>query len=164
MKSQLRNEVKREADRCLEKWRTGNNEALRVFLMSLSNESCPQAQACAEYFEEKTGGRLFVKDDGNTDRRENTLFSIDDFFYFQARLLRNFSRETFEALTRAGCQQQEFREDKLPSFLQPAVASDALTKRGGLQERVNGKSWTVRKICLAIGILLAILFGGYFFL
>lgn len=137
----LRPEVQREADRRLMAWQRGDETALKTLLLSLLDESCPQAEACARYLDEKTGKALFEPDDGATQRPELSSVTMKDYRYLTGRLLRNFSRETFEAAVQAGSRLDEVRADRLPAFLAPEPAAsfqDWRDLQRGAQEQ-NGK-------------------------
>ncbi|HJB66080.1 MAG TPA: hypothetical protein H9768_07330 [Candidatus Mailhella merdavium] len=138
MGASIRPEVQREADLRLMAWQRGDETALKTLLLSLLDESCPQAEACARYLDEKTGGALFDPDDGATQRPELSSITMRDYRYLTGRLLRNFSRETFEAAIQAGSRLDEVRADRLPAFLAPepgALCQD----RGDLQRESQGQ-------------------------
>lgn len=135
----LRTEVQREADRRFMAWQRGDKTALKTLLLSLLDESCPQAEACARYLDEKTGKALFDLDDGATQRPELSSVTMKDYRYLTGRLLRNFSRETFEVAVQAGSRLDEVRADRLPAFLAPEPAA-SLQNRGNLQRESQGQS------------------------
>lgn len=141
MGASMRPEVQREADQRLMAWQGGDETALKTLLLSLLDESCPQAEACARYLDEKTGKALFDPDDGATQRPELSSVTMRDYRYLTGRLLRNFSRETFEAAIQAGSRLDEVRADRLPAFLAPGPVASFQDRRG-LQRRAqeqNGK-------------------------
>lgn len=141
MGASIRPEVQREADLRLIEWQRGDKTALKTLLLSLLDESCPQAEACARYLDEKTGKALFDPDDGATQRPELSSVTMRDYRYLTGRLLRNFSRETFEAAVQAGSRLDEVRADRLPAFLAPEPAASFQDRRDlqrGAQEQ-NGK-------------------------
>ena len=169
MGASIRPEVQREADLRLIEWQRGDKTALKTLLLSLLDESCPQAEACARYLDEKTGKALFEPDDGATQRLELASVTMRDYRYLTGRLLRNFSRETFEAAVQAGSRLDEVRADRLPAFLAPAPAASfhdrrdlqrgAQKQNGKLasqagQER-RGHSWS--RLFLLAGVILVVL-------
>lgn len=135
----LRTEVQREADRRFMAWQRGDKTALKTLLLSLLDESCPQAEACARYLDEKTGKALFDPDDGATQRPELSSVTMKDYRYLTGRLLRNFSRETFEVAVQAGSRLDEVRADRLPAFLAHEPAA-SFQNRGNLQRESQGQS------------------------
>lgn len=139
MGASIRPEVQREADHRLMAWQGGDETALKTLLLSLLDESCPQAEACARYLDEKTGKALFDPDDGATQRLELSSVTMRDYRYLTGRLLRNFSRETFEAAIQAGSRLDEVRADRLPAFLAPGPAASFQNRRG-LQRGAQGQN------------------------
>lgn len=139
MGASIRPEVQREADLRFMEWQRGDKTALKTLLLSLLDESCPQAEACARYLDEKTGKALFDPDDGATQHPELSSVTMRDYRYLTGRLLRNFSRETFEAAVQAGSRLDEVRADRLPAFLAPEPAA-SFQNRGNLQRESQGQS------------------------